>query len=330
MKSFYTENGRMALYAYLATLETDRKYVIIPSLSCIGVIQAIKSAGFIPYYVEVDENFRYLESELENVPLEETVAIIYQAIYGGISFQREALFKSEEVRIIADMAQSFCLPEDFLKQFPMIDFLFLSFQKNKPLAFGIGGAGYSRFEMNLELESSRIGVVLKFALINLLFQIKRWVWRGDFLLDLIKRKFDSDRREGASLKITPHRLPKFLEIMLLDRMRNYDHSFKKERIDIITSYLDKNSKWNYLNAGFSYYSPHYIPIRIKDETRSRCLYDWPVSTMSPFQGVVDDYDSKKFSGAAKLSKEVNGLPINDEQSFSRSLCFLKNNIDKVI
>lgn len=333
LKSFYTENGRMALSAYLRSLpRTEKKYIVLPALTCIGVIQAIRSAGYIPYYVNINENLSYDREDLKSIPKDEIFAVIYQSIYGGIKFfeDLDTEFKDSGIVIIADMAQSYCDPARFLAMFKNVDFVFMSFQKNKPLQFGVGGMGYSREELPIELKASRSVFIIKYFLICLVFFIKENFVFGESLVNLIKNLFDGDRKSGEDFTVIPFRLPRFLEIKLKLRIDDYEFLLDEKNNIVQGIYRDLlgAEKWSYLRSNLSYYSPHYIPIKLKYDVKSNLLYDWPESNYSPYRGNISNYEMSRFENVTSMVPTIKSLYIDNgdlETSLGNAKKFFETN-----
>jgi perosamine synthetase len=142
--SLLTSNGTVALH--LALLSLDIKAgdeVIVPSLTYIATVNAIRYVGATPIFCEIEEETFNLDMEkLESLITNKTKAIIIVPIYGQpFNVQKvERIFENSKIFIVADCAEAPFADYNGRKLSEVAHVSTYSFYGNKIITSGEGGA----------------------------------------------------------------------------------------------------------------------------------------------------------------------------------------------
>lgn len=142
--------GRTALYLALLSIGVKNKKVIIPTFTCqTNVPLAVKYAGGIPVYVDVDKQMRLQVRNIESVIAFDIAAVVVHCYYGSVPNNLEELhryLKNKNIPLIVDAAHSWGYD---LSQYG--DIVVYSFSK----AFCNPGGGAAVYNNNIYLENAR-------------------------------------------------------------------------------------------------------------------------------------------------------------------------------
>lgn len=247
----------MALKTYLESQEKTR--VFIPNITCIALPQVSLQSGHEISYYDWDEEIKCFPGSI----------VIVQAILGVLpekKFVENA--KKSGAKVVIDLSQAFYIPDEYLNLIDDFDFVFSSFQANKPYASDSNWGGVGFFKE--EVKGLRKKSIFKELILNL---------KG-VLIDIIPRKY--------------------LEV-LNDIVLKQDYTL--DDVDIyfterdILSELDTHcipkltelkSDLKGIECGF------YFPLFVKNKnefisvfSHKVTIYNWPKTVLSPFQGNLD-------------------------------------------
>lgn len=247
----------MALKAYLDSQKKTKVY--IPNITCIALPQvALQSDHDVSYY-DWNEEVKCFSGSI----------VIVQAILGVLPEKKIIEdIKNSGAKIVLDLSQAFYIPDEYLNSVDDIDFIFSSFQVNKPYTSSSswGGVGFFK-EKNKGLKKKSI---FKELILNL---------KG-VLIDIIPRKY----------------LEEFNNLVLkqdyrLEKVNTYytERDFLSEMDGTcIQKQTDLNSDLKGIDCGY------YFPIFVKDKKsfiasygHEITIYNWPKTILSPFQGNLD-------------------------------------------
>lgn len=105
------QTGRSALTAALIATTPKHSAVVIPGLTCIAVVRAVRTAGCIPVFVDIDPktlqyDFDQLEETLRNNSEIRTI-IVQNTLGFTIDMQQlEKITKAHKVKLVEDLAHS--------------------------------------------------------------------------------------------------------------------------------------------------------------------------------------------------------------------------------
>ena len=135
--SIITYSGTLAIESVLKTLELDKKdNVLISSLTCYSVLEAVINAGLNPVIITPNNGFLYTKEELEEIFRKENIKV-YIAVHQYGYYQEFPI--SKDVVIIEDYSQAWNITKKNGKMNYKGDYIIQSFGKTKPLSYGIGG-----------------------------------------------------------------------------------------------------------------------------------------------------------------------------------------------
>ncbi len=335
--SIFTESGRMALALYLKGLKkrTKRKRIIVPSLTCIGVIQSIYSSGFEPLYVDITRDLSMDFDQMAKLLDEDIAGVIFQGLYGVLDVPAQIIndCKRNKSSIIFDCAQTFVSTKNISGLLIDADFVFLSFQSNKPLQYGGGALGVSRLPYLDELEKPRGLFYIRMIVICFLSKLAFNNFMCKILINPLKYNFDSDRFEGALEDIRIYSLSARIKKKLIKRFNEHESINDKKQVFLneLRGVLRKNSKWTIPVEDKLVNSAHYLPVRVKNKSEllkkfPANLYEWPLSPLSPYLKEVKGFDPKKFPEASLAVSNLLGIRIPLNAS-SKKLASIKKLIE---
>ena len=335
--SIFTESGRMALTLYLKGLKkrTNRKRLIVPSLTCIGVIQSIYSSGFEPLFIDIRNDLSIDFNQMVNSLDEDVAGVIFQGLYGVLDVPLSIIeeCKKNNTSIVLDCAQTFVSKKNISKLLIDVDFVFFSFQSNKPLQFGGGALGVSREPYLEKTEKPRALFYVRTIAIRILSKISFNNFMCKMLVEPIKYTLDSDRFEGAFEDVTVYSLSLRIRKELTKRLSEYEYINDKKQhfLSELRDVLKENSKWTMSVEDKLVNSAHYLPIRVQNKTEllkqfPADLYEWPLSPQSPYLGDVKGFDSKKFPETRMAVANIVGVRIPLKAS-SKKQSSIKNLVE---
>ena len=139
-------SGTAALFCAIAALNIGPgDEVIIPALSWYSLYSAVVGAGALPVFVDIDESLCIDPAAFEKRINEKTKAVIALHLQGGCGNMDEILriARLRGVKVIEDFAQSFGGEYNGKKFGSMGDISIASFQYNKMISCGEGGAVFT-------------------------------------------------------------------------------------------------------------------------------------------------------------------------------------------
>lgn len=318
--SIFTESGRMALALYLKGLKkrTKRKRIIVPSLTCIGVIQSIYSSGFEPLYVDITRDLSMEFDQMAKLLDEDVAGVIFQGLYGVLDVPTQIIneCKKNKSSIIFDCAQTFVSAKNISGLLKDADFVFFSFQSNKPLQYGGGALGISRLPYIDEFEKPRLLFYIRMIIIRILSKLAFNNFICKILINPLKNTFDSDRFKGALEEIRIYSLSARIKKKLIKRLSEHEsiNDDKQLFLSELRNMLNKSSKWTIPVEGKLVNSAHYLPVRVQNKREllkkfPATLYEWPLSPLSPYLKEVKGFDSRNFPEASMAVSNLVGIRI---------------------
>ena len=109
---YLTNSGRDALYFILLNLKLKKKEIIIPSYSCLGLIEPILQLKYKPVFIDIDHQLNPLFESVEKAISPETSAVIIPHLGGTIAsdtFKIIEICKYKKITVIEDCCQAFGL-----------------------------------------------------------------------------------------------------------------------------------------------------------------------------------------------------------------------------
>ncbi len=143
MRVFTFYKGRVGLFALLRSIGVGpNDEVILPAYTCVVVPNAIKYAGALPRYVDIDiETYSARPSMVLNTISSKTKAVICQNTY-GLSFGVDEISRAcriQGIKTIEDCAHGFSGTYKGKPNGVWCNAAFYSSQWNKPISTGVGG-----------------------------------------------------------------------------------------------------------------------------------------------------------------------------------------------
>jgi len=174
-RCFLLSKGRVGLYVGLKALNLPLgSKVLMPGYTCMVVPSAVRYAGLVPAYVDIDPGTYNLNTTLlEKFPVADVSAVVIQHTY-GIPCDAAPIrtwAQSDAVPVIEDCCHTFGGRVNGQLCGTLGSFAFMSGQWNKPFPTGLGGillvndsALADKVEQILEKEAHRPGLLRNFVL----------------------------------------------------------------------------------------------------------------------------------------------------------------------
>ena len=142
-RCFPLAKGRVALYVGLRALKLPAgSKVLLPGYTCVVVPAAVRHAGLVPMYLDIDpETYNLDPVLLKDVPSHDVAALLVQHTY-GIPCDMDAIRKwanAHSISIIEDCCHTFGGRTGGRLCGTFGKFAFMSGQWNKPFSTGLGG-----------------------------------------------------------------------------------------------------------------------------------------------------------------------------------------------
>jgi perosamine synthetase len=352
--------GRVGLYSILSALEIKKgDEVIIPAFTCVVVANAIIYHGAKPIYVDINQsNLQFEEDQLRAAINGKTKLIILQNTFGIPPDYKtaEKISKSYSIPCIEDCTHGLGtlyegekVPPEFIKA------SFYSFQWNKPLSAGLGGAVLCRDEalnnklkkLNTKLSAPSFKEALSLQVLLLIRPIMNLPSLYPVLLRLFRYLSSVGLVLGssASSELNSLKMPDgYFKGMSAVQKRRISKSLRK--LDQVIKYRQANynsfeSLFKSLNLyaleleGISH-SALKFPVLVKDKQQFKIkaeqngikLGDW---MNSPIHPVEEDFEKWAYtygqcSNAEYISRHIYNLQTDLTTSeMKRTISFVKEN-----
>tara|TARA_R110002072_G_scaffold534_2_gene3531 strand:+ start:70991 stop:71971 length:981 start_codon:yes stop_codon:yes gene_type:complete len=267
----YFLKGRMALESYLSHYKDEINTVYIPSLTCKAIPNAMLKIDIPFEYYDVKR--KDLIGDLESL---EYGTVIIQGTLGILpKYSKVDQLMSKGLKVILDLSQCLYIDSDYFANIQKFEFIFTSFQKNKPLgkSQGFGGVGLFKNEIPIlkEKPTSSVFSVIQNNLIDILPSfvsraVNHYIFKDDFYIDRDKVKR--------------------IDELKIHSEDSFDLKFFKEFYRCLES--------SELKIDSTLWSGYYLPIYVKDKknflkkSSSFQSYNWPIRILSPFHGDLKD------------------------------------------
>lgn len=252
------DSGRTSLLIALKSLSIKQgDHVLVQAFTCIVVINAIKKAGGIPVYVDIEKDFNISVDNLKNKINNKTKFLIIQHTFGTPANLNELLkiAKENNLKIIEDCAHCFGIKYQNKMLGTFGDIGMLSFGSDKALSCVRGGGlitnnekiGIKIKEEQKKLKSTNYFKIFQHLMHLPIFFIGRLTYSfsiGKLILFLAKKTclinkiiYQAEKR-GDSLPFYPTKLPNCLSAILLNQLKNIDN-LNKHRKNVSNNYENK-------------------------------------------------------------------------------------------
>ncbi len=200
---YLTHSGRDALYFILLNLKLKKKEIIIPSYSCLGLIEPILQLKYKPVFIDIDDQLNPLFESVEKAISSETSAVIIPHLGGTIAidtFKIIEICKHKKITVIEDCCQAFGLK---FKKKPIGTFSDISFFSSgvgKPVFTPCGGwivtkkKKFRNFEMTNLIDEKIQNVYSNFINFKNKFSDQKFKIIKSRLIDKIYSVFDKNQK----------------------------------------------------------------------------------------------------------------------------------------
>ncbi len=232
---YLTNSGRDALYFILLNLKLKKKEIIIPSYSCLGLIEPILQLKYKPVFIDIDHQLNPLFKSVEKAISSETSAVIIPHLGGTIAsdtFKIIEICKHKKITVIEDCCQAFGLK---LKKSPIGTFSDISFFSSgvgKPVFTPCGGwvvtkkNKFSNFEMTDLIDDKIQKVYSNYVNFKNKFSNQRFKIIKSRLIDKFNSVFDKSQK-FFSIKMIQnkkHRLNNLSAYMILNQIKKNEEN----------------------------------------------------------------------------------------------------------
>ncbi len=268
---YLTNSGREALYLILLNLNLKKKEIIIPSYSCLGLIEPIIQLNFQPHFVDID---KYLNPSLESIEKAinlNTAAVVIPHLGGTFAkdtFEIIELCRKKRIIVIEDCCQAFGLRYKKQNIGTFADISFYSSGVGKPIFTPLGGwivtnKGYFKnfnIPNQTEIEIKRmLKIYKKFS--NKYTEKPLSILKNR-LSDKLYSLFNNSINSFPKLKekYQPAKLSNFSAYFILKQLNKLDENIFRRR-NIALSWIKKlknNNKIEILNNTNSIYNKFFI------------------------------------------------------------------------
>jgi len=139
---YLTDSGRSALYYLLLNLNLNKQEIIIPSYSCLGLIEPIIQLNYKPHFIDIDRSLNPSLGSLKKAINDNTAAVIIPHLGGTFvkdTLKIISLCKKKKIVEIEDCCQSFGLKINNKEIGTFADLSFFSSGVGKPVFTPQGG-----------------------------------------------------------------------------------------------------------------------------------------------------------------------------------------------
>ena len=109
---YLTSSGRNALFFILSNLKLRKKEVLIPSYSCLGLIEPVLNAKLKPVFVDIDDNLNPSYKSIKKSTSNRTGVVIIPHLGGTFARDTKKIIeycKKRKIIVIEDCCQAFGL-----------------------------------------------------------------------------------------------------------------------------------------------------------------------------------------------------------------------------
>ncbi|GIW65209.1 MAG: hypothetical protein KatS3mg093_188 [Candidatus Parcubacteria bacterium] len=351
----FFSSARGALYFLLSQIKTkSEEHVITQAFSCLVVPLAIKSAGYKPIYVDIDDSFNLSIQDLKNKLTSQTKAIIIQNTFGLPANISEIIKIAKENNLLVIENLTHSLGAKYEKKYlgNFGDVSLLSFNRNKVISSIIGGAliiknqeikeklKQSYLKLS-EIDESEIKKILFTGKIfylakqnyNIIMKIfLKFLRKKNYTLEMVSLK----EKFGQKPENYLFKFPKILFPLLKNQIEKLE-KFNEHRKKIAQIYIDsglKNFQINEQSDPIFLRFPIFLnePEKLLEKFKKQNIYlgDWyrcvlapcPKTTLEKF-----DYQITSCPKAESVTKKIINLPTFveiDENQALEIINLLKN------
>ena len=265
---FLTNSGRSALLLILKNLDLKKNdEIIIPSYSCLGLVQPILKLGLKPYFVDINNDLGVSFKSIKKAINKNTKVIIIPHLGGSFSkdtFKILELAKKKNILAIEDGCQSLGLEINKKPIGTFSDISFFSFGEGKPILSSGGGYVLTK-KKNLISNTSILAEENFEEIIKRVKLFKEKYSKSYFkrslsrifthLLSLNKTK---DRKLGS---FDIYKFNEIEEFLVLNQLKNIDKIIESRQVNANiwkSNLLNRFKKLNFINHSHSIYNKLYI------------------------------------------------------------------------
>ena len=139
---YLTSSGRNALFFILSNLKLKKKEVLIPSYSCLGLIEPVLHAELRPVFIDIDDNLNPSFKSIKKSTSNRTGVVIIPHLGGTFARDTQKIIeycKKKKIIVIEDCCQAFGLEYKRKKVGTFADISFFSSGIGKPVFTPEGG-----------------------------------------------------------------------------------------------------------------------------------------------------------------------------------------------
>lgn len=268
---YLTNSGRDALYFILLNLRLKKKEIIIPSYSCLGLIEPILELDFIPRFVDIDNELNPSFESIKKTINDNTALVIIPHLGGAFArdtFKILSYCKKKKILTVEDCCQAFGLKYNKMPIGTFADLSFFSSGVGKPI-FTPGG-GWIVTKKNY-FKNFMMPNVSSYDLKNVYTQFKKFNKKYSAnTLEILKTRFKDKlfslfdtnknyfKKQSIQLqKKTMHDLSAF---MILDQLNKLEENIlkRKRNVSLWKEKLEKNNNLEMIYSINSIYNKLYI------------------------------------------------------------------------
>ncbi len=322
---YLTNSGRDALYCLLYNLNLKKREIIIPSYSCLGLIQPILQLNLKPHFIDIDRSLNPSLKSFQKAINDDTAAVVIPHLGG--TFAEDTLkiinvCKKNNILVIEDCCQSFGLKVNNKKIGTFADISFFSSGIGKPIFTPSGGWVLTKKGFFKKFKHPRNMIQLsicdeyknykKFAkkYSDKPFQmfINRVTDKINSLLDSLKLK-SSIKEKNKFIR----KLNNFNAYLILDQLKDIDKKIvKRKEIGLKwTEKLQNNDNVRIISASNTIYNKFYVCSE-KNEKKHFLLKGFEVENgYTPLHLRYDFYKfkSEDLDLTNKLWENIYSLPV---------------------
>jgi dTDP-4-amino-4,6-dideoxygalactose transaminase len=265
---FLTNSGRSALLLILKNLDLKKSdEIIIPSYSCLGLIQPILKLGLKPYFVDINNDLGISFKSIKKAINKNTKVIIIPHLGGSFSndtFKILELAKKKKILAIEDGCQSLGLEINKKAVGTFSDISFFSFGEGKPILSS--GGGYVLTKKKNFINDTSTLAEENFEEIMKRVKLFKEKYSKSYFKRSMSRAFTHllSLNKTEDPKLSSFDIYKFNEIeefLLLNQLKNIDKIIESRRVNANiwkSNLLNRFKKLNFINHNHSIYNKLYI------------------------------------------------------------------------
>ncbi len=268
---FLTNSGRDALYFLLKNLKFKKKEIIIPSYSCLGLIEPIMQLNFTPRFIDIDDQLNPSFDSIKKTINEKTAAVIIPHLGGTFAkdtFKIIKICKKKKITVIEDCCQAFGLQYKDKPIGTFADISFFSSGVGKPIFAPCGGwivtkrNLFKKFSMSNLVEVKIQNVYSDFINFRKRFSDNKFEILKTRITDKIKSIFESKRigKNFSNFNLNKKTLNNLSAYMILEQLKIFNENINKRKrnAERWKQKLKDNSNIKILDGNNSIYNKLYI------------------------------------------------------------------------